>query len=291
MWIFFSLVVFWCSNVISSYPLETVFSPLFPTLFDDGLHSNTPEVTSSYPATSSQLPVHFSTSHLLTPTRLSVVLGHTTTNDAHKTTSTPFPVPTPTITNVQSMSISPFSIHPSSSFYSFPPSVTATASSSPNKALSFVGDSKEWKIVGIAVISIASVVAVILLTVFFDSWWAFLRDVICRRKRNSDEYKEDLVPDWSRQSWQVKLATEEGHRYPTTAAQVYAGALHDDKSRGVIPSLPPRLASPEASTPYFPQPLYRHPSTKSQYAERYPQVPSNYEYNATERPSLQHWHR
>ncbi|KAK7053248.1 Proteasome subunit alpha type-3 [Paramarasmius palmivorus] len=273
-------------TAMKTYPLDTVFSPLFPTLFDDGFYPNTLEISQHPLATSAQAPVHNSPAN-----PLSALVGHTTATSAHTIASSHISTQlsvTIGTTHAQSSSSVAFYIAPSSISFSTTSSVSsASATSTPTKALSFApGDSKQWKIVGIAVISVASVIAVILLAMFFDSWWAFVRDVVFKSRKRKREFNEDLVPDWDRQSWQVKVASEDGHRYPVSTqcglskTEVYAGALRDEDGsdgHGIVPSLPPRLeiASPEVHgpTPYCPQPLYRQPSTRSQYAERYPQMP------------------
>lgn len=76
-------------------------------------------------------------------------------------------------------------------------------------------EAKEWKIVGLAFICIAFVGALILGVIFFDSWWGFLRAVVCGEREG--EGKEELVVDWEKSDWELPLAREDGHRYPNTA--------------------------------------------------------------------------
>ena len=78
------------------------------------------------------------------------------------------------------------------------------------------GEATEWKVIGIAVISITFITVVALAITFFDSWWGFLRAIFFGDKRNGGD--EKLVPDWDRQSWEYNLSKEDGHRYPTMAS-------------------------------------------------------------------------
>ncbi|KAI0348263.1 hypothetical protein BDW22DRAFT_1480088 [Trametopsis cervina] len=71
---------------------------------------------------------------------------------------------------------------------------------------------QEWKIVGVAVIAFTTVAAILLLSVFFDQWWGFMRDLLWKKKREDDF--EELVPDWQRASWAFHLEGDR-HRYPT----------------------------------------------------------------------------
>lgn len=79
----------------------------------------------------------------------------------------------------------------------------------------------EWKVIGVAVITITLIGTIVLSFTFFDQWWGFLRAVLCgkraRRKRDAEMFAsggEEMVPDWNRRSWKFKLDNEYGHRYP-----------------------------------------------------------------------------
>jgi hypothetical protein len=78
------------------------------------------------------------------------------------------------------------------------------------------GEVTEWKVIGIAVITITFITTVVLAITFFDSWWGFLRAIFLGDKRNGGD--EKLVPDWDKQSWEYDLSKEDGHRCPTTAS-------------------------------------------------------------------------
>lgn len=93
-------------------------------------------------------------------------------------------------------------------------SLTLPTSAAGNKlAASGVGDSKTWKVVGVAVIVVIAVMVVILVVVFFDRWTQFLRDVLLGRKRSDGA--EYFVPDWEKRSWEVKLAEDDNNQIPS----------------------------------------------------------------------------
>jgi hypothetical protein len=68
-------------------------------------------------------------------------------------------------------------------------------------------DSKEWRVIGVAVLTISGVALVVVLVIFFDKWWRFMRDVVFGKRRNAGA--EFLVPDWEKGNW------EDGCRYPS----------------------------------------------------------------------------
>ncbi|PPQ63829.1 hypothetical protein CVT24_009780 [Panaeolus cyanescens] len=70
----------------------------------------------------------------------------------------------------------------------------------------------EWKVIGVAVISVTLVAIIILAVTFFDSWWGFLSAVFTTKR---DGGNETLLPDPDQRDWEFKLANEDGHRYPT----------------------------------------------------------------------------
>ena len=85
------------------------------------------------------------------------------------------------------------------------------------------GELTEWKVIGIAVITITFIATVVLLVSFFDSWWGFVRAAVCGKSRKGDMSTrglvgETLVPDWEKRSWEFRLASEDGHRYPTMSS-------------------------------------------------------------------------
>lgn len=71
---------------------------------------------------------------------------------------------------------------------------------------------QEWKIIGVAVIAFTTVAAILLLSVFFDHWWGFIRDLFWKKKRK--DTVEELIPDWNRASWAYGLGHDR-QRYPT----------------------------------------------------------------------------
>lgn len=135
------------------------------------------------------------------------------------------------------------------------------------------GEAAEWRVIGLVVICIGFVATAILSVVFFDSWWGFLRDLTCGKRRR--EGVEDMVPDWEKRSWEFKLASEDGHRYPTLssleciAKERAEGDL--DKS-AVYPMDSQTRSYPELMSPRLPylsdcdshplEPFFRRPSTR-----------------------------
>ncbi|KAF8910129.1 hypothetical protein CPB84DRAFT_1842781 [Gymnopilus junonius] len=112
----------------------------------------------------------------------------------------------------------------------------------------------EWKVIGVAVITITLIGTLVLSVTFFDQWWGFLRAVLCgkraRRKRDAEMFGsggEDMVPDWNRRSWKFKLDSEYGHRYPDMGT---FGSVEKEKVRGQSLAKGQKgqtiLASPEA---------------------------------------------
>jgi len=81
----------------------------------------------------------------------------------------------------------------------------------------------EWKVIGVAVITVTFIGTIILAVSFFNSWWGFVCDACCggrgRGKGGSRELAgEKVVPDWEKRGWAFRLASEGGHRYPTMSS-------------------------------------------------------------------------
>lgn len=94
------------------------------------------------------------------------------------------------------------------------PASSVVASLSPTKpsgGQSISRGTQEWKIIGVAVIAFSAVTAILLLAVFFDQWWGFLRDLVWKKKRK-DAF-EEFIPDWEKASWEVRMDADR-HRYP-----------------------------------------------------------------------------
>lgn len=97
------------------------------------------------------------------------------------------------------------------------PSETSTSAVSPSPSIQIgyvpdapvtpPGEATEWKVIGIAVITITFISTVVLAITFFDSWWGFLRAIFLGDKRNGGD--ENLVPDWDKQSWEYTLSKED----------------------------------------------------------------------------------
>lgn len=114
----------------------------------------------------------------------------------------PLPTPTP-----KSSSTPKSSASPTSSSGSPTPSANAAVSSSGGD-----NGNSQWKIIGVAVIAFSAVAAILLLAVFFDQWWRFVKDMIGRRK--AKDSVEEIVPDWEKASWEVRFG-DDRHRYPS----------------------------------------------------------------------------
>ncbi|THG97450.1 hypothetical protein EW026_g4557 [Hermanssonia centrifuga] len=93
-----------------------------------------------------------------------------------------------------------------------PPTITPQPSSTSSSSRG----TQEWKIIGVAVISFSVVAAVLLLSVCFDQWWGFIRDLLWKKKRKDDV--EELIPDWEKASWEIRVGAEP-HRYPSFLAK------------------------------------------------------------------------
>jgi len=112
-------------------------------------------------------------------------------------------------------------VQPTSSTTNAPaptPVATSTSTMTTPSAGSSSGDSKAWKVVGVAVISVIAVVVVIVCVIFWDRGTRFMREVLCGKKRSDGI--EDFVPDWEKRSWEVKLA-EDNHRYPAVPSDSF----------------------------------------------------------------------
>jgi len=56
---------------------------------------------------------------------------------------------------------------------------------------------------------------------------------------------EELVPDWEKRSWEFRLASEDGHRYPTMSSLESIAKEKDKKGRDVKPEVGLGLTTPE----------------------------------------------
>ncbi|KAF7337495.1 ABC transporter protein [Mycena sanguinolenta] len=170
--------------------------------------------------------------------------------------------------------ITPFTATTSSSSSTSFPSPTMTPSDTKQASSSPGSEATEWKVIGIAAVSIGLIAGVILSILFFDSWWGFLLALVGKKKRGGTE---DLVPDWANRDWEVKIASEDGHRYPTLASlesmtkkQDLTGTsplispTSDDArhSHSLVPTLPPPLYLP-GGDPHPLEPLFRRPSASN----------------------------
>lgn len=97
--------------------------------------------------------------------------------------------------------------------------------SKPSGGQSISRGSQEWKLIGVAVIAFSTVAAILLLSVFFDQWWGFIRDLVWKKKRK-DRY-EEFIPDWEKASWEIKMNGEHD-RYPTMPSPTKNRAFERD---------------------------------------------------------------
>jgi hypothetical protein len=158
--------------------------------------------THSNPASTVSLAELLTSSEPSTKTKDATTSSHTQTTSNLPTTSnaiinTPSPTPTYNFKPAEITSSSP--IVPSS-----------THSASGGQPIS--RGTEEWKIIGVAVIAFSAVAAVLLLSVFFDQWWGFLRDLVWKKKRK-DAF-EEFIPDWEKAGWELRMDTDR-HRYPS----------------------------------------------------------------------------
>ncbi|KAI0354598.1 hypothetical protein OH77DRAFT_469433 [Trametes cingulata] len=111
-------------------------------------------------------------------------------------------------------------IHTPSAPYSntIPAATSSSADSPPSTAAAAAtgasanSGTSEWKIIGVAVIAFTTVAGILLLSVFFDQWWRFIRDLVWRRRKKETE--EELVPDWEKAEWHLRFG-QDRQRYPS----------------------------------------------------------------------------
>ncbi|KDQ63244.1 hypothetical protein JAAARDRAFT_29264 [Jaapia argillacea MUCL 33604] len=132
---------------------------------------------------------------------------------SHSVIGTPAPMPTAH----PKWFLSSIATYPATTVSTPPPTPTPTPSSQPS---TISGVPTEWKVLGIAVIAISVLGISVLCIVFFDTWWRFIKDVLCCGMGSKDSGgEEELVPDWEKRSWAVQLRDEGGcggsHRYPS----------------------------------------------------------------------------
>ncbi|KAF8899072.1 hypothetical protein BD779DRAFT_1781441 [Infundibulicybe gibba] len=158
----------------------------------------------------------------------------------------------------------------------YTPPPTAGVGSTSKATSTPPAEAAEWKVIGIAVISVSFVAAVILATTFFDSWWGFLRDLVLGRPKH--EGFEDMTPDWETRSWEIKIANEDGHRYPilspvNSLPPIHLGKSPDQRNKDLLASylrpIPNHCSASSVTTPeitYLPEndphpldPLMRRP--------------------------------
>lgn len=145
---------------------------------------------------------------------------------------------------------------------------TQTSSTSQSSTKGGTSSTQEWKIVGVAVIAFTSVAAILLLSVFFDHWWGFLRDIFWRKKRKDN--LEELIPDWKTASWEIRFGGD-GNRYPTIPPPAATKQLELDLDRAR--SLP-SAGNVAGVGSGFKGDAYSHASPRQEYQISSPWTPS-----------------
>ncbi|KAL4253607.1 hypothetical protein ABKN59_003466 [Abortiporus biennis] len=162
--------------------------------------------------------------HLTSPTKPATSTQTSTPLKASLSTQ----APSTTISDLHPTSTSAQPSHPSflpSATTSSDPPAPSSSSESSNQSAS----SKEWKIIGVAVVIFSSIAAVLLLSVFFDQWWKFIKDIgsnwrfsrkynrDLKKRKLGDGFEEELVPDWEKASWEIRVGLQklDDCRYPS----------------------------------------------------------------------------
>ncbi|KAI0652494.1 hypothetical protein C8Q79DRAFT_103492 [Trametes meyenii] len=101
---------------------------------------------------------------------------------------------------------------PSSIGGSGPSATTQSTGTAAATQSSASNGTSEWKIIGVAVIAFATVAGILLLSVFFDHWWRFIKDMFWHRRKA--EMEEELVPDWEKAEWHLRCGRDR-QRYPS----------------------------------------------------------------------------
>jgi hypothetical protein len=156
-----------------------------------------------------------------------------------------------------------FSTTPAESLAPAPTVIDSASITPPNEV-------EQWKVIGIGIMCVTFVGTVILLIVFFDSWWGFLCALVGRSKKDIEGI-EELYSDGEEVPWKYKLAREDGHRYPTmTYSEPQAGGRceGDEKHRNtdISGAMKSTADSPFSSygglNPHPLDPAFRRPSAR-----------------------------
>ncbi|EKM61605.1 uncharacterized protein PHACADRAFT_248295 [Phanerochaete carnosa HHB-10118-sp] len=171
--------------------------------------------------------------------------------------------PTPTATTPSSYPIAP------------------THSSTQSGGQSINRGTGEWKIIGVAVISFSAVAAILLLAVFFDQWWNFMRDLVWKKKRKDLNHVEELIPDWEKTGWEIRMARH-NDRYPSLPPPARTKSLtcDDDLEKAPVENMTGIGSGFVPNNIYAPQPIrsntYAHglgiltPVPQARYADQSP---------------------
>ncbi|KAG2156571.1 uncharacterized protein EDB93DRAFT_1127353 [Suillus bovinus] len=86
-------------------------------------------------------------------------------------------------------------------------------------------DNKTWKIIGIVFIAILIIAIAITSSMFFDRWCKIAQEILCCKGRR-DSGIEQFVPDWEKQTWEVKLGSKERDYRQRASFRSDTGAHH-----------------------------------------------------------------
>ncbi|KAF7290505.1 ABC transporter protein [Mycena kentingensis (nom. inval.)] len=144
--------------------------------------------------------------------------------------------------------------------------VSPTSTLAPVQDASQTSSTAQWKIVGAAMVGIVLVAGVLFSAVYFESVWRCCLAIVGKKRRSSDG--EEIVPDWARGDWEYKIASEDGHRYPTMASleefakEKMSPSTPDPHS--LVPGRPPSLYLPTLE-PHPLEALFRRPSASNHH--------------------------
>ncbi|KIK70610.1 hypothetical protein GYMLUDRAFT_235050 [Collybiopsis luxurians FD-317 M1] len=213
----------------------------FPLLGTNGPNSQNSILSSVtevvYTSSSS---IYVSASKTASYQKVSSVFSTFTTEKSYSVIGTLPPLPS------QFESISPVNAAPSPNPHSYSETL---ATPSTYTSSNYTRMAKRWKIFGIGLIVIASIASMVLLTIFFESWWQCFRNLWSKREEGS----EVMVADSAEKTWHLKLSTEDGHRYPSAE-------FMDQQEKSKLPYHYPMTPMPLFQPPSYFRPAYdRHP--------------------------------
>ncbi|KAJ3721815.1 hypothetical protein C8R42DRAFT_721381 [Lentinula raphanica] len=271
--IFLAIFAF-CSQNAISYPLNQSFGPLKTRRFEFSPLFGQDTQTNFLPTISSALQTGIGKPYLTASSETSLSAGGSASHRSGSTTSEDDEThsvigtlpPLPTSSSIQLVTTTHI-LTTSSSLYP-EPTVSPTAIVNSLASLS-THEEKQWKIIGIGLIVVAFIASMILLTVFFESWWGFLKDVCGGKANGLGGGVEEMIPDSEEKRWQFNLSSEDGHRYPsgssTESINIQTQKLKSPYPYPITPK--PLFQPPSYFKPHYDphplEPLFRRPSIKT----------------------------